>query len=143
MSFPTTTVNTTNLDSNTDDPSLARVDLLDAVNKLNDIIANADAALGVPILDGSGYIKNSQLPATISAAGTQTLSPTSGIVNIQSVLRLVPQSQATIVALTSPQEGDMAICSNITTANVGGIAFYRGNVWVGLPWTANVFVSMT
>lgn len=35
MTFPTANVVTTNLDNASDDPSLARADLLDAVNKLN------------------------------------------------------------------------------------------------------------
>jgi len=145
MAFPTTTVNTTNLDSSTDDPSQARVDLLDAVTKLNTIIDEADTAFGVPTLSSAGTIQSNQIPATISAAGTQTLSPSTGIVNIQNVLRIAPQAESTIVALTDLQEGDMVICANLITANanVGGIAFYTGTDWVGLPWTSNVFVSMS
>ena len=145
MSFPTSTISTANLDSSADDPSLARVDLLDAVTKLNTIISEADTAYGVPILNSSGLIKSTQLPTTISAAGTQVLSPSTGIVNIQSILRISPQSEATIVALTGVQEGDMVLCANLISgnANVGGIAFYTGTSWVGLPWTANVFVPMS
>lgn len=145
MSFPTSTISTDNLDSSADDPSLARVDLLDAVTKLNTIISEADTAYGVPVLNSSGLIKSTQLPTTISAAGTQILSPSTGIVNIQSILRISPQSQATIVALTGVQEGDMVLCANITAGNVnvGGIAFYTGSAWKAIPWTANVFVSLT
>ena len=145
MTFPTTTVNTSNLDSATDDPSLARVDLLDAVNKLNEIISNADAAYGVGVLDGSGYIKSNQIPPTISVSGTMTLSPVTSIVNIQSILRLTSQTETAIVAVTGAQEGDIMLCGNLLTsgANVGGIAFYTGSSWVGLPWTANVFVALS
>ena len=145
MSFPSVQVNTTNLDSATDDPSLARADLLDAVEKLNIIIDEADGAGGVAVLDGSGFIKNAQIPATISSGGTMTLSPSTGIVNVQDILRLAAQSEATIVAIASPSEGDIALCANLITsgANVGGIAFYTGSSWVGLPWTANVFVALS
>lgn len=144
MSFPTTAVITTNLDSSTDDPSLARADILDAVQKLNSIIADHNGADGVVVLDGSGFISTAQMPTTISVAGTQTISPTSGVVNIQSVLRLSSQSEAAIVALSTPQEGDLALCANLlsSNANVGGICVYNGTSWIGLPWTANVFVSM-
>lgn len=144
MSFPTTAITTTNLDSSLDDPSLARADLLDAVQKLNSIIADRNAADGVLVLDGSGFITTARIPSTISVAGTQTISPTSGVVNIQSVLRLSSQSEAAIVALSTPQAGDMALCANLLTsgANVGGICVYNGTSWIGLPFTANVFVSM-
>ena len=145
MAFPTTTVNTDNLDSSTDDPSLARADLLDAVQKLNTIISEADTAYGVPTLSSSGTIQSSQLPSTFSANGTQVLSPTTGIVNIQSILRMPPQGESTIVALSSPQEGDIVICANLLTsgANVGGIAVYTGSSWKAIPWSSNVFVSMS
>ena len=144
MSFPTTAVITTNLDSSTDDPSLARADILDAVQKLNSIIADHNGADGVVVLDGSGFISTSQMPTTISVAGTQTISPTSGVVNIQSVLRLSSQSEAAIVALSTPQEGDLALCANLlsSNANVGGICVYTGAAWKAIPWTSNVFVSM-
>lgn len=144
MSFPTTTVITDNLDSAADDPSLARADLLDAVQKLNTIIDEADGADGVVVLDGSGFIKNAQIPATISSGGTMTLSPSTGIVNIQTLLRITPQTETVIVATTA-QEGDIMLCANLltSTANVGGIAFYTGTSWVGLPWSSNVFVSMS
>ena len=144
MTFPTTTVNTSNLDSSSDDPSLARVDILDAVNKLNQIISNADAAFGVSVLDGSGYIKSGQLPPSMNINGTLTLAPVTGIVNVQSLLRVTPQTETVIVATTA-QEGDIMVCANLITsgANVGGIAFYNGTSWVGLPWTANVFVALS
>lgn len=145
MAFPSSPVNTTNLDSSADDPSLARADLLDAVTKLNAIIDEVSTAGGVVVLDGSGYIDTAQLPATQTIGGTLTLAPSTEIVNIQSILRLSPKAEADILLIDTPIEGDIALCSNLlsSTANVGGIAFYTGTAWVGLPWSSNVFVSMS
>ena len=129
MTFPTSQINTTNLDSGTDDPSQARGDLLNAVTALNTIIADAGLADGVCVLNGSGQVPSSQIPSTITAAGTTTFTPGTGIVNIQDRLRLTPLSNATIVALSDAQLGDIVIASNIS-ANAGpGIAFYSGTAW--------------
>lgn len=129
MTFPTSQINTTNLDSGTDDPSQARGDLLNAVTALNTIIADAGLADGVCVLNGSGQVPGSQIPSTITAAGTTTFTPGTGIVNIQDRLRLTPLSNATIVSLSDAQLGDIVIASNIS-ANAGpGIAFYSGTTW--------------
>ena len=129
MAFPTATISTDNLDSAADDPSLARGDLLDAVQKLNTIIDEASTADGVCVLDGSGLVPSAQLPSTYSTVGTTTFTPGTGIVNIQDRLRLTPLNNATIVSLSDPQLGDIVIASNIS-ANAGpGIAFYSGTAW--------------
>lgn len=145
MAFPTVSVNTTNLDSSTDDPSLARADLLDAVQKLNTIIDEANDPGGVSVLDNSGYIPTTQIPSSINVGGTMTLSSDTNIVNIQNILRLTPQTQAQIVAISSPVQGDIVICSNITTANVfsSGMAIYSGTNWQAIPFNANVFVTLS
>jgi hypothetical protein len=142
MTFPTTTISTDNLDSSADDPSQARTDLYNAVTALNTIISEADTAYGVAVLDGSGYVKSAQIPVTISASGTQILSPSTGVVNIQNILRLSVLPKATITALSTPQQGDIAFCSNVTGTSQAGIAFYDGSAWKGLPFNANVFVSL-
>ena len=140
MAFPTTTISTANLDSAADDPSLARGDLLDAVQKLNTIIDEASTADGVCVLDGSGLVPSAQLPATYSTVGTTTFTPGTGIVNIQDRLRLTPLNNATIVALSNPQLGDIVIASNIS-ANAGpGIAFYSGTAWRGIGF-GNIALS--
>ena len=147
MAFPTSNVSIANLNSASDDPSLARADLLDAVQKLNTIIDEADTAQGVVTLDSTGFIRTSQIPNTIAVTGTQTLSPSDGIVNIQSRLRLSQVTNAFISNIASPIVGDMAFCSNITSyANITGntepgIVFYTG-AGSGSGWHAFVFSSM-
>lgn len=144
MAFPTGTVSTTNLDSATDDPSLARADLLDAVEKLNTIIDEGGDPGGVAILDGSGYVPAAQInPSISSVSGDITLAPATGVVNVQNILRITQLPTATILSFTGNVSGDMVMCSNVgNIANNPGVAFYNGNIWVGLPFTANVFVNL-
>lgn len=142
MTFPTANVSIANLDSETDDPSLARTDLLDAVNKLNLIMAEGGAATGVALLDNSAQMPISTIPTTISTA-TLTLAPSNGVVNIQNVLRLNALPTATILNFTGNVAGDIMLCSNVgNVANSTGLAIYNGTVWRGLPLTANVFVNL-
>jgi hypothetical protein len=142
MTFPTANVSISNLDNASDDPSQARADLLDAVNKLNLIITEQNTAGGVVTLDGSGYIATARIPSTISAGGTQTISPSTGIVNIQSIIRLPSQTATTIKAVSSPQQGDIAFCSNVGAVSTPGLAIYSGTAWRGLALTANVFINL-
>jgi len=135
MPFPTgTTISTANLDSGTDDPSLAREDIYNAVVAVNNIIASADAASGVALLDGSGKYKASKFPTTIAVTGTQTIAPSTGIVNIQDVVRLTAQTSAAVSALATPLLGDIAIVSDADSGNPA-IAFYDGSAWKYLAFS--------
>lgn len=128
MAFPSTTVSTANLDSSADDPSLARADLYSAVTSLNSIISEANTAGGVPVLSSSGKISSTQVPNTISATGTQVLSPSNGVVNIQNVLRLSTLTTARANALTTNTEGDIAMISDGDGGSLC-IAVYDGTNW--------------
>jgi hypothetical protein len=134
MSFPasTTQVTTDNLDSGADNPALARVDLLESVELLNEIIAGQNAADGVAVLDGTGSIPSSRLPQTIaySGGGYQYISPLSGIVEIQSVLRLAPLLKVQVQALSTAtlSSGSIAYCSNVTTGTAA-LVVWNGSVW--------------
>lgn len=127
MAFPTASVTTTNLDAGTDDPSLARADLLDAVQKLNTIISEGGAANGVALLDASSKLSSTQMPTTITATGVQVLNPTGGVVHIQDTLRLTAKTTAQLEAL-SPNEGDIAYCSD-GDAGDKTMAVYDGTNW--------------
>lgn len=145
MPFPTSTISTDNLDSDTDNPATARGDLLDAVQKLNSIIAGAGTASNVVLSDGSNYISTSQIPPTITTSGTLTLSPGTGVVNIQDILRVTMYPVATILTITGNVSGDMIMCSNIgNIANNPGIAFYDGNVnvWRTLAFGSSTFANI-
>ena len=128
MTFPTTAVTTTNLDAGTDSPASARADILDAVTKLNTIIAEANTANGVCVLTSSAKIPSSSIPAQITlAAGVQVINPTDGVVNIRDILRLQTTTVADLTALTS-QAGDVAYCSDGAGGNEC-LAFYDGTTW--------------
>jgi hypothetical protein len=128
MTFPTTAVNTTNLDSSSDSPANARADILDAVQKLNTIIAEANAANGVCVLTGSGKIPASTVPSQITlSAGVQVINPVDGVVNIRDILRLQTTTVADLTALTS-QAGDVAYCEDGAGGNEC-LAFYDGTTW--------------
>ena len=135
MAFPTgTSINTSHLDSGTDDPSLARADIYNTVVAVNNIIASADTAYGVALLDSGAKYDGTKLPSTISVTGTQTLSPSTGIVNIQDVLRLTAQTSADIDDLASPLLGDIAISSDADSGNAA-VCFYTGSAWKYLGFT--------
>jgi len=133
MTFPTgTTISTANLDSPDDDPSLARVDLYNMAVALNAIIASVNSAQGVLILNGSGKVAATYLPATYStASGALTLQPNNGIVNIQKVLRLsqiVTADLGAATGTTAPSAGD--ICY-LTDGDAGSpcLGVYDGTKW--------------
>lgn len=142
MAFPTSQVNTDNLDSDADNPAAARADLYDAVTKLNTIISEANGANGAALLNAGGTIDSNKLPQTIAfGSGNQIIAPSSGIVNIQDILRLTAQPKADILNLSTATLtiGDIALASdagtywvgtNSTTASSVTLCLYDGTKWV-------------
>lgn len=125
MTFPSNIVVTENLATGASDPSLARVDLLDALEKLNDIIEGANEALGVVLLTGSGLIPGNKLPAQIALpSGVQVINPASGVVNIRDILRLQSTAAQDILAQVDSQAGDIAFCTEENT-----LVIYTGVNW--------------
>ena len=143
MAIPTASITTTNLDAATDDPSLARADLLDAVQKLNTIISEGGAANGVALLTGSGKLSSTQMPTTITATGVQVLNPSGGVVHIQDILRLTSMTTAELTALKTAgtaTEGDIAYCSD-GNAGAKTIAVYNGTDWKVVALGATIATS--
>lgn len=140
MSFPSpsTQIATTHLDSGSDDPSLARADLLQAVTTLNEIVAGQNAADGVAILDSQGAIPYNRLPQSIawSGVGNQIISPTSGIVEIQDIVRLTPllKAQLQSISTTTLTAGCIAYCSDVSTGTAG-VVVWTGSVWNTMGFT--------
>lgn len=132
MTFPVgTVISTANLDSTDDDPSLARVDLYNAVVALNQLIASVNAANGVLSLDGSAKVPSANLPSTFSATGNQVISPSTGVVSIQKVLRLaqiVTADLGTALGTTSPSAGDVCYLTD-GDAGTPCVAVYDGTKW--------------
>lgn len=128
MAFPTAQVSTTNLDSSTDDPSAARADLLDAVQKLNTIIDEANAALGVALLNSSGKISATAIPNSLTSSGTLQLKPSNGVVSVSDILRMNTLTTAETEALVGSQAGDMVMVSDGDSGEIT-LAVYNGTQW--------------
>jgi hypothetical protein len=134
MAFPTTSSNTANLAAGTNSPALSRVDLYNALVLLNEIIASANQASGTCVLNGFGKIDSSMVPNFIQTTGELSLEPSTEIVTIKYVQRLVPQTTAQLEAMTEPFIlGDIAIVSD-ADAGDPAICFYDGTEWKILPF---------
>lgn len=123
---------TSNLDSSTDNPSLARLDLYDAVTYLNAIIASKNEADGACVLDSFGQIPTSQIPNTIEVVGNLALEPSTTIVNIKDTLRIEPKSMDQHAADTATHfAGDMKFITDaVDGAGTGpALAIYDGTDW--------------
>lgn len=123
-------VTTNNLDSAADDPSQARVEIYNALVELQNVINGRASANGVASLNSSSKIPNTQLPDTITSSSGQPLllSPSSGRVTVQNILKLTPRTVSELEALTA-FEGDVAYCSN-GDAGSKCVAIYDGSDWL-------------
>lgn len=139
MTFPTTAIPTTNLDSGADDPSQARADLLLALQTINTILSTANSGYGVLVLQSDGTINPTQLPGTIAPTGQLTLSPSNTIVKIQNILRLQQIPKSVLLGLTATA-GDVALCSDVDVAGVA-LCIYDGTVWKYTPKASMTTVS--
>lgn len=157
MTFPTgTTISTTNLDSGDDDPSLARADLYNAVTALNQLIASANTASGVLVLDPTAKITSTYLPTSYVTSGNLGLAPSTGIVTVNRVMRLTQTYTADLGAAlgtTSPSAGDLIYLVD-GDAGQPCLGVYNGSAWkivrfmttvgdVGADLTATVSITAT
>lgn len=132
MTFPTgTVISTDNVDSPDDDPSLARSDIYSLILAVNQLIASVNAANGVLTLDSGGKVSTAYIPGTISVTGDQTISPSSGVISIQNVLRMRQIQFVQLGSLTgtaTPSAGDIVY---LTDGDVGNpcLGVYNGSQW--------------
>lgn len=132
MTFPTTAISTANLDSPSADPSLARADLLQAIEYINTIIAEKNSANGVVVCLGDGTIQATLIPNTLAPTGQLTLSPSNTIVKIQDILRLQQIPKSVLLNLADMAAGDVALASDADSGNPA-LCFYTGTEWKYLP----------
>lgn len=133
MTFPTgQSVSTTNVASSTADPSLAREDIYNLITLVNQLIASANAAQGVLVLDAGAKVSSTYLPSTYStASGAINLQPSSGVVSLQKVLRLAQIYTADLgsaTGTTSPSAGDLCYLVD-GDAGQPCLASYDGSQW--------------
>lgn len=106
MTMPTVAVVTTNLDAGTDSPATARTDLLDAVQKLNQIIAHISTFAGTLLDD------------TTAAAARGTLGSTT-VGDAVFVAATAAAARTALVAAASGANGDITSLTSLTTAISG------------------------
>lgn len=106
-------VTTDHLNSATDDPSQARVELYNALVELAAVINGRNTANGVAGLDSGGKVANTLLPNTIISSVTSdlTLDPDTGRVAVQDIINLNAKTTAELEAVTA-SAGDVAYCSD-------------------------------
>ena len=110
---------TTNLDSNTDSPAAARVDIKAALDELIIVINGRGQSLGVAPLNSSTKIDATYLPDEINSSSSTalTLDPATGKVLLEEILNLKPQTVAQLNARTDIAQGDVAFCSDGDTGS--------------------------
>lgn len=74
MTYPTAAVNTANIDASGDSPALARSDILDAIQKLNQMIAHTTAFAAALLDDANAATARATLGAAASGANTDITS---------------------------------------------------------------------
>jgi hypothetical protein len=127
MAFPTgTSIPIDNVNSGASDPSLARTDIYNLIVAVNNIIASADTASGVALLNASNKYDGTKMPATIT--GTTTIAPSSGVVNIQDILRLTALRSTDLSTRTGNALGDIAISDDAAGGNPA-LCVYTGTAW--------------
>lgn len=136
MTFPASTITTTNLSSGAADPSVARTDLYNAVVALNTIISEKNTANGVVVLDSNGQVGSSMVPAIIAPTGQLTLQPTNTVVKVEDILRLQLIPKSVLLNLSTganpPIAGDIALGSDVDGGNPA-LCIYNGTDWKYLP----------
>lgn len=128
MAFPTTPINTTNLDADTASPTQARQDLLQLAQDFNTVTQEANSPEGVLVLNIQGRVPGSRLPTSIAPTDTLVLEPSTGVVKVQDVLRLQQLSVAELQARTASVGGDLAYCID-GDAGMACVAVYDGATW--------------
>ncbi len=132
MAWPTndSNIDTSNLDAGTANPASARPNLKTALDEIKNIINGRNEASGVAGIDASSKISNAQLPDTIvsSSSTDLTLTPTTGTVNINSVLQMNPQSRSALYARSDLADGMIAMASD-GDSTVDTPVYYAGGVW--------------
>jgi hypothetical protein len=105
---------TTNLDSGTDSPAAARVNIKAALDELVIVINGRGQVSGVAPLNASTKIDATYLPDEINSSTSTalTLDPATGKVFLEEILNLKPQTVSQLNARTDRVQGDVAFCSN-------------------------------
>lgn len=142
-------VTTTYLDSASDDPSLARAEILAALQELQQVIAGRSAANGVAPLDSSSLVPNTNLPNTLisSSGNALQLQPNTGVLGINYLINMTTKTTAQLEALT-PVPNMIALVSD-GDAGTETLAIYTGDndggglpIWYRIPLTNRISATL-
>ena len=139
MTFPITPIPTTNLDSDADDPSLARVDILQAITSLNTIMAEVNQAYGAALLGADGKLDGTKFPDSQYTDGQCTITAGSNVISLQSLVRLQRIPKDVLLELTNMIDGDIVLSTDADSGKLA-LCIYDGfnEEWKYLPmssWT--------
>lgn len=120
-------ISTTNLDSATDSPALARLDLLAALGELQNVINGLGTVGGALKIDADDKILGREGIKTATSKNLN-LQPNTSMVKIQNFINLAPVAYASLPS--SPANGDVAF---LTTDGAGATknkpCYYNGTDW--------------
>ena len=120
-------ISTTNLDSATDSPALARLDLLAALGELQNVINGLGTVGGALKIDADDKILGREGIKTATSKNLN-LQPNTSMVKIQNFINLAPVAYASLPS--SPANGDVAF---LTTDGGGDTqnkpCYYNGTDW--------------
>lgn len=126
MTYPTTAVTTTNLDASTDSPASARSDILDAIQKLNQMIAHTTAFAATLLDDANAATARATLGAAASGANTDItslngVSLSKGAGTGASNIGISPPSFPALVSNTTGA-GNISLGKSMLPANTSGFS---------------------
>ena len=140
-------VTTVHLNSGSDDPSQARVEIYNALVELQAVIGGRATSNGVAPLDASSKITNTYLPDTIASsfATDLTVAPATNRTVFQNIISLTPRTVSQLAILTA-NEGDIAFCSNGDAGNpclavCKGTSDSNGTEWFRISLGTQIAIS--
>jgi hypothetical protein len=107
MTWPTVAVNTTNVDQTTDSPATARTDLLDALQKLNAMIAQVSVFMGGHLADANAAAARTTLGAAASGANSDITSLSNPAIAAATATTATAADSSTKVATTAFVQGEL------------------------------------
>lgn len=129
MTWPTAAVNTANVDQTTDSPASARADILDAIQKLNVMIANAPL-----IPDTYGHIGVGGLSSWVSTVQALEFSNGGSVSSAGGTLTLASNAYADSLSTWRYKANGPAVVVNIGPGSYNFYTAVSGTAGAIVPW---------
>jgi hypothetical protein len=120
-------ISTTNLDSATDSPALARLDLLAALGELQNVINGLGTTGGALKIESDDKIFGREGIKTATSKNLN-LQPNTSMVKIENFINLKPVAYASLPS--TPAQGDVAfLTTDGASATKNKLCYYNGTAW--------------